>query len=565
MSTHPVISDRHTASDSEETAARSAGRGLRRITRWEVLLSGAAALAWLLLRTGSKPSRITYPCQQAAFSAATLAFGATVVGAMLALRRTITRRPRQMVAALLALIGLAALAATWDTATVPGPQVKQSEARDREYRASVFHVRNCPQDPVGDRFVGLDNLLALMGREGCKLYQSPRPSLLAGPGGIVAPEDVVIIKINYQWSERGGTNVDLLRGMIHRLLAHPDGFSGEIIVCENAQFAATNDFNRSENNAQDISLSPRDVVDAFRALGAPVSHFDWTGVRGVSVAEYSAGDMSNGYVVYPYDARWQGRLSYPKFQTTDGTYVSLRDGIWNAQSATYDRARLKLINLPVLKSHHAVYGLTGCVKHFMGVVTNSLSTNAHGGVGYGALGALMGEIGLPDLNILDCIWVSGSPYEGPSNTYENAVRRDELVASLDPVAADVWAGRNILIPAFVAGGFSPPWPAPSADPDDPAGKFRQYLDASMNYLLTAGHDVTNDPARIDAWSATAQADNDRDGDVDLREFAAVQVCAGLPADAPPSCADFDFDSDGALSGEDFAVFAQALTGPADAL
>jgi hypothetical protein len=75
------------------------------------------------------------------------------------------------------------------------------------------------------------------------------------------------------------------------------------------------------------------------------------------------------------------------------------------------------------------------------------------------------------------------------------------VASVDPVAADMWAVSNILIPAFQDNGYLPPWPEPSADPTDPSGDFREYLDWSMHYILTAGFDVTNDLTSIDAYSS----------------------------------------------------------------
>ncbi len=208
-------------------------------------------------------------------------------------------------------------------------------------------------------------------------------------------------------------------------------------------------------------------------------------------------------MLYPYDATLHGRISYPKFRTAAGTYVSMRDGIWNPASATYDRARLKLVNVPVLKSHHAVYGATACVKDFMGMVTDSLGTGSHSAIRYGILGALLGEIRPPDLNLLDAIWVNGNPNSGPQTSYAGATRRNELVASRDPVAADIWSVRNILVPAFLANGYSPPWPAPSADPDDPTSTFRGYLDQSMSRILAAGFDVTNDPSHIDVYEITA--------------------------------------------------------------
>jgi hypothetical protein len=206
--------------------------------------------------------------------------------------------------------------------------------------------------------------------------------------------------------------------------------------------------------------------------------------------------MADGYVVYPNDPQLGGRISYPKFETANGSYVSLRDGIWDPATG-YDRGRLTVINLPVLKSHHATYGATACVKHYMGVVSGELDTNSHNAIRYGLLGAVMGETRPPDLNILDAVWINANPFDGPWTSYDTATRRDELVAGVDPVAVDIWSVTNILIPAFLDNGYSPPWPHPEATPDDPTSDFRVYLDHSMSELLEAGYDATNDLAAID--------------------------------------------------------------------
>jgi len=469
---------------------------LRRWYRLYVIAAGILALAWLLFRSGTKPSRIVYPCQQAALSTAATAFGLTLVGAIVAIRRRLSVRWLTPVGIVLGGLGLMAVVGTSShqqpPLAYPGPLLDPPA----DYRAQVFSRVDCPQDPLGDRFVCVEDLIEMLGAQGIKLHRSDTVSLTAGPDGIIAADDVVVIKINYQWPDRGGTNTDLLRGLIRRIVDHPDSFTGEIVVAENTQFNSADNFDRSANNAQDITLSPRDVVLHFRAMRHLVSHYAWTDIRYQSVDEYSTGDMNDGYVVYPYDSQLQGRVSYPKFQTTFGTRISLKEGIWD-DVAGYDRQRLKLINVPVLKSHHATYGATALVKHYMGVVTRELSTNSHSAIRYGVLGATIGEIQPADLNILDAIWVNGNPNDGPWTSYAAATRRDELVASLDPVAADLWAVKRILIPTFLDNGYTPPWPYPSADPDDPTSSFRTYLDASMNHILAAGYSVTNNVDRID--------------------------------------------------------------------
>ena len=542
------------------------GRPARRfrgfLGRWFLansLLSGLLALLWLIFRSGTKPSRLAYPCQRAAVGAATLAFGAPLVAVVLAVRRRI--RPIALVAASAAGLALTlALAIHLPQAAVSrGPMLHAPLS----YRAQVYHVTGCPQDPAGDHFVGLSNLLGVMGRGGLKFYRSGTVSPVAGPAGIVAAHDVVIIKINYQWDQRGGTNTDLLRGFIHSIVHHPDGFTGEVIVCENAQYSPVYAFDRPLNNAQDNGQSPHDVVLAFQGQGYNVSHYDWTAVRGVPVGEFSAGDTNDGYVVGAYDDRWQGKLSYPKFHSAAGTCISLKYGIWNAGSGTYDRARLKFINVPVLKSHHSTYGATASVKHYMGVVTGQLSTNSHTSISVGIMGALMNEIQMADLNIIDAIWINANPNTGPSTPYAGATRRDELVASLDPIALDLWSVKNILVPGFIANGYSPPWPMPSADPDLPTSAFRTYLDNSMNQLLAGGHQVTNDPSQIDVLNGSGAAgDFDHNGAVDAVDYASFAACWTGPGGGPvgPECAAADFDADGDVDCDDGRMFSLVWTG-----
>jgi len=174
---------------------------------------------------------------------------------------------------------------------------------------------------------------------------------------------------------------------------------GEIVVAENTQFRSADGFDRIDNNAQDHELSPHDVVTHFQDLGYDVSLYDWSAIRFMEVGEYSAGDLGDGYVVYPWDPDLYGAVSYPKFQTMLGTYISLRDGIWNPMTETYDRGHLKFINMPVLKSH-STYGVTANVKDYMGVVTRELGTDSHSAIRNGLLGSHLGAVGLADFNIL---------------------------------------------------------------------------------------------------------------------------------------------------------------------
>jgi hypothetical protein len=561
------------------------------------LVAGILALLWLLVRSGASPRRLTYPCQRAAMSTAVIALGFPLAGLLVAARRRLRLAAAELragrLAAAVALAAAAALAAVlaagfagylpeaggylgaaFSGQALLGPRYPASEARylgtkmesPASYRAAIYDVTDCQVKPAGTRFIGLDNLIALMGRQGLKFYRSGTASLAGGPDGIIAPDDVVVVKINYQWTQRGGTNVDVLSGLVSEIVRHPDGFTGEIVICENGQFIALENFDRSENNAQDKTRSPHDVVLAFQALGHNVSHYDWTLVRADSVGEYSEGDVTDGYVLSDYDPEAGGRVSYPKFRTASGTYISLKHGVWDPVTETYSRERLKFINVPVLKSHHAVYGATASVKHYMGVVTDLLGTNSHNAVATGLMGSLIAEIALADLNIVDAIYINANPNSGPATGYTGATRWKELAASTDPVALDIWSVKHILVPGFLSNGFTPPWPEPSADPDDSTSDFRVYLDNSMYELVAAGETVTNDTTCIDAWNWSGRAgDFDQDADIDSLDYDQFALCYTGPGGGPvgPECAAADFDGDGDVDCDDWRNFEYLWTGPGD--
>jgi hypothetical protein len=493
----------HIERGSSESPGRRSGL-LRRADPRRLLthpqVAGLLSLGWLLMRTGLRPSRLSYPCQQAALSTGLLLVVAPLVAMLAAARRRVRAGAFTGFGVAVVALGVFIALASWGHGVADRGRGIEKLLPPADHRSRVFHVTECPAERDGDHFPGLENLIDLMGRNGLKFYRSATTSRLGGPDGIIGVDDVVVVKINYQWSQRGGTNVDLLHGLVRAITAHPGGFTGEVVVCENAQFASVANFDRPDNNAEDNQHSPYDVVVSFRDQGHRVSAFDWTDIRMTEVDEYSYGDDEPGYVVYPYDGDLGGRVSYPKFETEFGTKVSLRDGVWDDSDQSYDNERLTFINLPVLKSHHSTYGVTACVKNYMGVVTDSLATNSHNAIRYGVLGALLAEIGTADLNILDCIWVNANPHTGPRTSYGGATRRDELIASTDPIAADIWATTHILVPAFIANGYASPWPYPSADPDDSESAFRTYLDNSMTHLLAAGHGVTNDLQQIDVIS-----------------------------------------------------------------
>jgi hypothetical protein len=465
------------------------------------IVLGLLSLGWLILRTGRRPDRFAYPCQQTAFGNVSLLLGLPLAHFLRkALTGSSTPRRGLVAAALATVVVIAAmglsdfapadlLALTNRTADAPGASPR-SLSPPVDYETTLYVVHGAG-GPSGDHHLGVDELIATMARGGLPFYESATADGEAGPGGVVDADDVVLIKINEQWSERGGTNTDVLKGIIARILEHPDGFTGEVVVVENGQ--GSGDFDRLENNAEDHGQSPLDVVNHFAGLGHLVGAYLWDPIRAVSVTEYSEGDYTDGYVVGPYLEETHVRVSYPKFRTPGGSYVSLKHGIWDSVGETYDNENITFLNVPVLKCHGAVYGVTAATKHHVGTMTTTLSTSTHSGVRYGALGSFLADVRMADLNILDCIYILAQPSNGPWCAYGDATRVDKLVAGVDPVAMDMWATINILVPTILDNGYTS---YPKQDPEDPSSVFRIYLDATMNALLAAGIDVTNDPAQI---------------------------------------------------------------------
>ena len=344
---------------------------------------------------------------------------------------------------------------------------------------------------------GVRRLLSSMQSHGLNFYQSQSGITGTSPQGLIASNDVVLLKINCQWAERGGTNTDLIRSVIQAVLDHPSGFSGEIIVADNgqAQFGSERrggSLDWANNNAVDRTQSVMRVIRSFQAGGYRVTGSLWDEFTSVRVREFSYGDMNDGFVVEDTVRSTGLEITYPKFSTEYGTRVSFKEGIWNPGTRSYDRERLKVINMPVLKSH-GLFQVTAAVKSYMGVPSDRLTERrSHNSVGRGGMGTLMVETRVPVLNILDMIWIG--PDQGPRNTYAMATQINKIAASTDPVALDFWAAKHILMPeaAKFPGGRAATMNPEGTEP----GTFGHWLRLSMNELQGAGIRATMDESGI---------------------------------------------------------------------
>lgn len=352
---------------------------------------------------------------------------------------------------------------------------------------------------------GVAELIGLMGDHGLWFYRSDESGRSWGPDGLISRDDLVLLKVNSQWDERGGTNTDLVKALIDMILNHPEGFVGEIVVADNgqAQFGAKGNggsFSWERNNAEDPSQSIERVVASYSGPHK-VSAYLWDNITTRRVREYSDGDLEDGFVVEDLENPRTGiRVSYPKFRTRYGTYISFKLGVWDPERGIYNGKRLKVLNIPVLKSHR-IYGVTASVKSYMGVtsdrLTAQLGVRAHSTVGSGGMGTEMVETRFPTLNILDAIWVNGNPLGGPRTPYEAATRVNMIAASRDPIALDYWASKHILIPLARSRGYGD---LSSMDPESGAkGSFGEWLRRSMEEIRLAGLWATMDEAHMNVY------------------------------------------------------------------
>lgn len=406
---------------------------------------------WLIFRTGTRPYRIAYPCQQAAIGNLSFSLKTSIPlkfsASLLTASKTIFHRSKPIILTILLIgvIGGGLMMRTSEPEPFQEIQLSFESQQATAYPASDIYIVN------GRAAAHIDELIELMGSNNFFFYHSTIEGENQGPEGLIARNDVVLLKTNSQWSERGGTNTDLLKELIEAIVSHPDGFVGEIVVADNGQGWGSLDF--SENNAENQSQSVQGVIDTFSS-SYNVSTYDWQKIMYKVVNEYSDGDLNDGYLVNTTaDAESGIYVSYPKFKTDFGTQISFKYGIWNGSN--YEN-RLKVINIPILKTH-LVYGVTGAIKNYMGVQSEKLA-NGHSKVATGGMGTLMAECGLPTLNIIDAIWINANPYShastGPSTNYESATRVNIIMAGVDPIALDSWAASNVLIKTAISIGYT---------------------------------------------------------------------------------------------------------------
>jgi len=311
------------------------------------------------------------------------------------------------------------------------------------------------------------------------------------PEGIVGADDIVVIKGNFLFTSRLTTSTDRIKGVIWQILQHPDGFSGEIIVCDNTQEIYTS-IGEDDNNSEDPDQSIVDVVNTFYSKGYPVYVLDWNYIWDVEAAEYSTGDYDDGYVYEPIS-----KISYPKFRLpASDSYISLRYGIWDSLAQIYDLNRLCIIDFPVLKAH-SMAGASIAIKNWIGVLTTAYQESRYGGsnpmhyqyfFGEYALVAKVMGLTFPKLAIVDAAWTSTKSHKNLSYV----VNTKMLLASTDPCAVSWYAAKFILTPIAVTPFHT--------NPDQPGGDYYENIGPWTSCLHDSGFASTIDSSEMSVYN-----------------------------------------------------------------
>ncbi|MHA1960750.1 MAG: DUF362 domain-containing protein [Candidatus Thorarchaeota archaeon] len=486
---------------------------------------------WYAFRTGMKPSRAMYPCQRAALlNVQMFKTMATVSVPFIAgLHSTVKSAKPFLVltVVLVSSIGMTASPFIYDSQSLDFNQIDYARipisltnhsANTSADVSDLFFVQNASR-PEGDLSEAVSSLIDLMAAEGQHFFDTANSA-----DGLIGSNDVIIIKMNGQWSNRGGTNTDLIRSVIKAIISHPEDFTGEIIVADNGQ--GWGDLDRQWSNAYYRNQSAQDVVDSFVPAHS-VSTVLWDLLRESTVADYDEGDFRDGYVrSSTWDDATQMYVSYPKFQSPmTGAHISFRNGVWSNDTG-FDSDRLKILNIPVLKTHQRL-AVTACVKNYMGVPqgyvipeVDEWIPHEHFSIPLGGMGTLMAETRVPTLNILDMIWINANPIEsspnrGPWSFYMTASFTDIIGASVDAVALDYWSAKYVLLATAQHLGYenyssldpdfeptvehSNVWgyPYPEFFPQEES--LHNYLGRSMNILKDAGFQATMDPAEMNVF------------------------------------------------------------------
>ncbi len=494
----------HHLDHSREHQQHAHGRLRRFARRWFLtnsIVAGIFALVWLILRSGSKPSRFAYPCQQAAVSAASLAFGVPLVSAAISARGRLAAALRTPLGISVAALGLVCASGLWicfsgsgaqagDYGPAPSVQVTAMSVARREggrrtgglSRVAIAHHPAAHDGSTGrDNVHLIDDAVKMMVDEAVRAFADTGTIVEAWEQIIPNPSKKVAIKINCQI-----TGIYTKAKVVWPIV---DGLIARGVPLENILV-----YDRTDH--------------AFSYAGF-VRDPDGTGLR-VGIL---SGDDFGGYSTHA-DQYFIAKMLIGEAGEYDCDY---------------------LINVPVCKALDGYSGVTLSMKNHYGTCSPDHSDIHNKICLRNALPAIRDKTRLV---VLDACYCEYKWYNGRNQQWVDVVNK--IIVSDDPVAVD-YHGWQIIEELRIAHAYPPCSPYPY----------------SIDYAANVYGLGTNDPRqmKIVELELPRFGDNDRDGDVDLVDFAVFAPCMTGPAGGLlPGCTIFDFGQDGDVDFADYFEF-----------
>src|SRR3989304_9601274 len=166
-----------------------------------LVLFGAASLAWFIFRTGTKPTRIVYPCQRAALANSSILLGLSIpvwlTSAQAKTKNFISKRGLSLI-----ILFIIPNMVIRGSQFLGDTQLAGAANPNQELILSLAPMQ-ASSSPASNLYVvngranaHVNELINLMGSNGLLFYKSDTSGKNQGPNGLIANNDVILIKIN---------------------------------------------------------------------------------------------------------------------------------------------------------------------------------------------------------------------------------------------------------------------------------------------------------------------------------------------------------------------------------
>jgi len=285
--------------------------------------------------------------------------------------------------------------------------------------------------------------------------------LVGGAGSVIGPHDVVVLKCNGQWPNRGYTHTGCVKAVIDDILAIP-GFDGEVHICDNVQTygsAGAFGFDATPGNRLDNwpDHNWNSLADVYPNVATKRWYNTTTDISGP--ADLTDGWMRTFFTHHGIPTYF----SYPVYPSplSGGRMIDLKHGVWEDGSYSATR-QLKVIFMPTLNYHSTYAGITSAVKCFFGTteIPGGISgtfrghyqihsaTYQHPGMATDINAFRAGELTARYMKTQYAphLFITCAMYSGHNGRWSSAAETRTVLACTNPASLDYIACKNVISP-----------------------------------------------------------------------------------------------------------------------